>query len=204
VVLAAPIPAGDVSVGSTPRSLYRPEAIGERSGIVQVIGAEHPGALTMATRPFLAAQALECDSRCARSKAVARGSCTCGRSVMGGRSAWSQRAEAVPITDAIDAIAGRMVLGGAGEVERSPTGPRAQSWQLGAWQAVQMRPLGQGGRLDSAGERRARPSARAVGMVSETKSREAHSRCGEGSTALLLGACRWLKRSFRWAGKCDR
>ena len=35
--------------------------------------------------------------------------CTCGRSVMGGRSAWSQRAEAVPITVAIDALAGRMV-----------------------------------------------------------------------------------------------
>ena len=66
VVLAAPIPAGDVSVGSTPRSLYRPEAIGERSGIVQVIGAEHPGALTMAVRPSLAAQALEGDSLCAR------------------------------------------------------------------------------------------------------------------------------------------
>ena len=158
----------------------------------------------MAVRPLLAAQALEGDSLCARSKAVARGSCTCGCSVMGGRSAWSQQAEAVPIAIAIDALAGRTVLGGAGEVERSPTGPRAQSWQLGAWQAVQMQPLGQGGRLGSAGERRARPSARAVGMVSETKSREAHSRCGEGSTALLLGACRWLKRSFRWAGKCDR
>ena len=152
----------------------------------------------MAVRALLAAQALEGDSLCARSKAVARGSCTCGRSVMGGRSAWSQRAEAVPIAIAIDALAGRTVLGGAGEVERSPTCPRAQSWQLGAWQAVQMQPLGQGGRLGSAGrERRARPSARSVGMVSETKSREAHSRCGEGSTALLLRACRWLKRSFR-------
>ena len=89
VVLAAPITAGDVSVGSTPRSLYRPEAIGKRIGIVQAIDAEHPGALTMAVRPLLAAQALEGDSLCARSKAVARGSCTCGRSVMGGRSAWS-------------------------------------------------------------------------------------------------------------------
>ena len=29
--------------------------------------------------------------------------------------------------------------------------------------------------------------------MSETKSREAHSRCGEGPTVLLLGACRWLK-----------
>jgi hypothetical protein len=66
VVLAAPIPAGDVSVGSTPRSLCRPEAIGERAGIVRAIGAEHPGALTMAVRPFLAAQALEGDSLCAR------------------------------------------------------------------------------------------------------------------------------------------
>ena len=66
VVLAAPIPAGDVSVGSTPRSLYHPEAIGERAGIVRAIGAEHPGALTMAVRPFLAAQALEGDSLCAR------------------------------------------------------------------------------------------------------------------------------------------
>ena len=64
-----------------------------------------------------------------------------------GRSAWSQRAEAVPIAIAIDALAGHTVLGGAGEVERSPTGPRAQSWQLGAWQAVQMQSLGQGGRL---------------------------------------------------------
>jgi hypothetical protein len=200
VVLAAPIPAGDVSVGSTPRSLYCPEAIGECGGIVQAICAEHAGALTMAVRPFLAAQALEGDSLCGRSKAVTRGSCTCGRSVMGDRSIWSQRAEPVPITVAIDALAGRIVLGDASEVERSPTGPHAQSWQLGASQAVQMRPLGQGGRLGSAGERRARPSARAVGMVSETKSREAHSRCGEGSTALLLGACRWLKRSFRWAG----
>ena len=43
-----------------------PEAIGERGGIVQAIGAEHPGALTMAVRPFLAAQALEGDSLCAR------------------------------------------------------------------------------------------------------------------------------------------
>ena len=56
----------------------------------------------------------------------------------------AQQAEAVPIAIAIDALAGRTVLGGAGEVERSPTGPRAQSWQLGAWQAVQMQPLGQG------------------------------------------------------------
>ena len=111
---------------------------------------------------------------------------------MGDRSIWSQRAEAVPITVGIDALAGRMVPGGASEVERSPTGPREKSWQMGASQAVQMRPLGQGGRLGSAGEGRARPSARAVGMVSETKSREAHSRCGEGSTALLLGACRGL------------
>ena len=179
VVLAAPIPAGNVSVGSAPRSLYRPEAISECSGIVQRVNAEHPGALTMAVRPLLAAaQALKSDSLCARSKAVARGSCTCGRSVMGGRSAWSQRAEAVPIAIAIDALAGRTVLGGAGEVERSPTGPHAQSWQLGAWQAVQMQPLGQGGHLGSAGERRARPSTCSVGMVSETKSREAHSRCG--------------------------
>ena len=53
---------------------------------------------------------------------------------MGGRSAWSQQAEAVRTTVGIDALAGRMVLGGAGEVERSPTGPRAQSWQLGALQ----------------------------------------------------------------------
>ena len=125
---------------------------------------------------------------------MARGSCTCGRSVMGDRSIWSQRAEAVPITVGIDALAGRMVPGGASEVERSPTGPREKSWQMGVSQAVQMRPLGQGGRLGSAGEGRARPSARAVGMVSETKSREAHSRCGEGSTALLLGACRGLMR----------
>ena len=66
VVLAAPIPAGDVSVGSTPRSLYHREAIGERAGIVRAIGAEHPGALTMAVRPFLAAQALEGDSLFAR------------------------------------------------------------------------------------------------------------------------------------------
>ena len=87
VVLAAPIPAGDVSVGSTPQSLYRSEAIGKRTGIVQAIGAERPGALTMAVRPLLAAQALEGDSLCACSKAVARGSCTCGRSVMGGQSA---------------------------------------------------------------------------------------------------------------------
>lgn len=43
-----------------------PEAIGERGGIVQAIGAEHPGALAMAVRPFLAAQALEGDSLCAR------------------------------------------------------------------------------------------------------------------------------------------
>ena len=35
VVLAAPIPAGDVSVGSTLRSLYRPEAISKRIDIVQ-------------------------------------------------------------------------------------------------------------------------------------------------------------------------
>ena len=119
----------------------------------EAIGAEHPGALTMAVRPFLAAQALEGDSLCARSKAVARGSCTCGRSVMGDRSIWSQRAEAVAITVGIDALAGRMVPGGASEVERSSTGPRAQSWQLGVSQAVQMRPLGQGGRLGSAGER---------------------------------------------------
>ena len=42
------------------------EAIGERGGIVQAIDAEHPGALTMAVRPFLAAQALEGDSLCAR------------------------------------------------------------------------------------------------------------------------------------------
>ena len=91
---------------------------------------------------------------------------------MGGRSIWSQQAEAVRTTVGIDALAGRMVLGGAGEVERSPTWPRAQSWQPGASQAVQMRPLGQGGRPGSAGECRARPSARAVGMVSETKSRD--------------------------------
>ena len=209
VVLAAPIPDGDVSVGSTPQSLYRPEAIGKRIGIVQAIGAEHPGALTMAVHPLLAAQALEGDSLCACSKAVARGSCTCGRSVMGGRSAWSQRAEAVPraeaVAIAIDALAGRTVSGGAGEVEWSPTGPRAQSWQLGAWQAVQMQPLGQGGRLGSAGERRARPSARSVGMVSETKSREAHSRCGEGSTALLPRSLSVAQMEFLcWAGKCDR
>ena len=40
VVLAAPTHPSrrrDVSVGSTPRSLYRPEAIGERSGIVQAM-----------------------------------------------------------------------------------------------------------------------------------------------------------------------
>ena len=42
-----------------------PEAIGERGGIVQSIGAEHPGALAMAFRPFLAGQALEGDSLCA-------------------------------------------------------------------------------------------------------------------------------------------
>ena len=59
--------------GSTHSSLRRlswldtavtvsPEAIGERGGIVRAIGAEHLGALTMAVRPFLAAQALEGDS----------------------------------------------------------------------------------------------------------------------------------------------
>ena len=66
VLAAAPIPAGDVSVGSTLRLLYRPEAITECGGIVQAIGAEHLGALTMAVRPFLAAQALEGDSLWAR------------------------------------------------------------------------------------------------------------------------------------------
>ena len=100
-------PAGDVSVGSRPRSLYRPEAIVEHGGIVRPIGAERPGALTMAVRPCLAAQALEGDSRCARSQPVARGSCTCGRSVMGDRSVWSQRAEAVAIAVGINALADR-------------------------------------------------------------------------------------------------
>ena len=67
MVLAAPIPAGDVSVGSwlDTAVTVSPEAIDECGGIVKAIGAEHLGALTMAVRPFLAAQALEGDSLCA-------------------------------------------------------------------------------------------------------------------------------------------
>ena len=66
--------------------------------------------------------------------------------------------------------------------------PAAQSWQLGASQAVQMRPLGRDGRPTNPGECRARPSAHMVGTVTETTGREGHSRCEQGSTALLLGA----------------
>ena len=95
---------------------------------------------------------------------------------MDGRYTWSLVAEVVRLTCGVDALADFMVLGGTGEVERSSTGPRAPSWLLCASEAVQMRPLGQGGRPASAGECTARPGAHAVGIESETKAQEAHSR----------------------------
>ena len=98
-----------------------------------------------------------------------------------------------------------MVLGGTGEVERSSTSPRAWRWLLWAIasEAVQMRPLGQGGRPASAGECTARPGAHAVGIESETKAREAHSRWERVSTAPSFGAIRVRIPALRWAGKCD-
>ena len=56
-----------------------PEAIGKRIGIVQSIDSEHPGALTMAVRPLLAAQALKCDSLCACSTTLK----SCGQAKAG-------------------------------------------------------------------------------------------------------------------------
>ena len=83
---------------------------------------------------------------------------------MDGRYTWSLVAEVVRATCGVDALADFMVLGGTGEVERSSTDLRARSWLLCASEAVQMRPLGQGGRPASAGECTARPSAHGVGM----------------------------------------
>ena len=71
---------------------------------------------------------------------------------MDGRYTWSLVAEVVRATCGVDALADFMVLGGTGEVERSSTDLRARSWLLCASEAVQMRPLGQGGRPASAGE----------------------------------------------------
>ena len=81
--------------------------------------------------------------------------------------------------------------------------PAAQSWQLGASQAVQMRPLGWDGRPTNPGECRARPSAHMVGTVTETTGREGHSRCEQGSTALLLGALSGGLTYLMSGGKCD-
>ena len=122
---------------------------------------------------------------------------------MDGRYTWSLVAEVVRLTCGVDALADFMVLGGTGEVERSSTDLRARSWLLCASEAVQMRPLGQGGRPASAGECTARPGAHAVGIESETKAREAHSRWERGSTAPSFGAIRVPTPAHRWAGKCD-
>jgi hypothetical protein len=111
--------------------------------------------------------------------------------------------EVVPLTCGVDALADCMGPAGTGEVERSSTGPRAWSWLLCASEAVQMRPLGQGGRPASAGGCTVRPSAHAVGMESETKAREAPSRWERGSTAPSFGAIRVRIPALCWAGKCD-
>ena len=111
--------------------------------------------------------------------------------------------EVVPLTCGVDALADCMDTAGTGEVERLSTGPRARSWLLWASEAVQMRPLGQGGRPASAGECTARPGAHSVGIESETKAREAPSRWERGSTAPSFGAIRVRIPALRWAGKCD-
>ena len=122
---------------------------------------------------------------------------------MDGRYTWSLVAEVVRLTCGVDALADFMGLGGTGEVERSSTDPRARSWCSWHVKSVSNSPLGQGGRPASAGECTARPGAHAVGIESETKAREAHSRWERGSTAPSFGAIRVRIPALRWAGKCD-
>ena len=101
---------------------------------------------------------------------------------MDGRYTWSLVAEVVRLTCGVDALglADFMVLGGTGEVERSSTDLRARSWLLCASEAVQMRPLGQGGRPASAGECRAHPSTHTVGLISLEHAEKNHSRPQDG------------------------
>ena len=66
-----------------------------------------------------------------------------------------------------------------------------------------MRPLGRDGRPTNPGECRARPSAHIVGIVTEITGREGHSRCEQGSTALLLGALSGGLTYLMSGGKCD-
>ena len=68
MVPTAPIPLGDITVGSTPRSIYRFGAIGEIGVIVRAINVEHTGALTMTFRPYSTADALKTASLGMRSE----------------------------------------------------------------------------------------------------------------------------------------
>ena len=97
-------------------------------------------------------------------------------------------AETALLVVGTDALASGTVSGGRGDVERTSDHPGVRSsWQ--AWQSVtKSLPSGQGSGPARPAECTARPSAHAVGMVSETTAAVAHSRPGHGSTVAHLEA----------------
>ena len=189
------------SAASTSRSPIRTTIIGECVPVATGIGAEDASALSVLPNPYPLAALTFSDLLTVRAHAASGGSLHRGRPRRGDRSRRAKGVEAALLAVGIDTLAGAMVPGGLGEVERSSPRHRAHSSQQKSLGASQTRPLGQRGRPARPGERRARPSARTTGIAGRVKASVAHSHPQDGSSEHWLGARPWLQRLPRLGGK---
>ena len=189
------------SAASTSRSPIRTTIIGECVQVATGIGTEDASALSVLANPYPLAALTFADLLTVRSHAVSGGSLHRGRPRRGDRSRRVKGVKPALLAVGIDTLAGAIVPGGLGEVERSSPRHRAQSSQQKSLGASQTRPLGQRGRPARPGERRARHSVRTAGMAGRVKSSTARSCVQDGSSEHWLGARPRLPRLPRLGGK---
>ena len=109
------------------RSSACTQSIAEHHGVVAVIGAEHPGAMTTVVVPLPLVEQPPPDLVLGRSGTVFGGCLHSGLPLVGDGSCWAKMAGTAPLIVVTEVPAGGTVSGRVADVERSSADPRALS-----------------------------------------------------------------------------